>query len=206
MPKANICYTPSVCPDVMSVQLKYSVRKTPQGGGTVDIGDFVFRGNGAYDPDFASGGQQPMGFDQWSAFYRRYRVKAVKTNVLFINNAAVTAIGYISPLNTSAAITDKNIATENQYSKTVNLGQDAGNNQGNLTHYISTAKMRGGPADIVSYEQDLSALNSTVPNQEFYIHVGAYGVGSSNVNFEVDCEVTLTYYIEFYDRESLVRS
>lgn len=205
-PKAVICYAPQICPDVMRVQLPYSLRKSAVGGGAVDIVDFVLRGNGPNDPDFAVGGQQPIGFDEWSAFYRRYRVTASKVELFAINDAAVSAFAYIVAQNTSSGIVDKNLVGENQFVKLVNVGQDGASNTGNLSMYLSTAQVRGGPQDIVQYEQDLSALTGTTPTQEWFWHVGAYGMGDSNTNFDVDLELRVTYYIDFYDRQTLSRS
>ncbi len=39
----------------------------------------LVRLNSLYDPDLSGVGSQPVGFDQWSAFYNRYRV--ISTNV-----------------------------------------------------------------------------------------------------------------------------
>lgn len=206
MEKAVICYCPTVCPDVMSVSLSYNAQKQALGSGVVSILDFVFRGNSCFDPDFATGGQQPLGFDEWSSFYRRYRVKGAKIRVHYMNNAAVTAVGYIVANNTSAAFIQRANTMELPYMQSANLGQDAGNNQGDLTMYKSTAQVRGGPQDIVQYEQDLSALNTSNPNQEWFFHVGAYGIGPSVNNFDVDMDILVTYYVEFYDRETLARS
>ncbi len=116
-PKAVICYCPQVCPDVMRVQLKYNGRKTSNGGGTVNIEDYIFRGNSCFDPDFAVGGDQPLGFDEWSALYRRYRVIACKADVDFINDAGVSAFGYVTAENTSSAYTDRSNAMEPFFKK-----------------------------------------------------------------------------------------
>ncbi len=190
------------------MQLKYNGRKTSNGGGTVNIEDYIFRGNSCFDPDFAVGGDQnqPLGFDEWSALYRRYRVIACKADVDFINDAGVSAFGYVTAENTSSAYTDRSNAMEPLYQKRANVGQDAGNNQGKISMYLSTAQVRGGPKDIVQYEADLSALVSANPTQEWFWHIGAIGTGSSSNNFSVDIEFTLTYYVEFYDRETLSRS
>lgn len=206
VPKATICYSPTVCPDVMSVALSYNAQKQALGGGTVTILDYVFRGNSCFDPDFATGGQQPLGFDEWSSFYRRYRVKGAKIRVHYMNDASISAVGYIVASNTGAAFIDRANTMELPYMESTNLGEDAGNNQGNLTLYASTAQVRGGPKDIVQYEQDLSAFNTSNPNQQWYFHVGAYGIGPSTNNFDVNMDILITYYVEFYDRETLSRS
>lgn len=204
--KGIICYCPQVCPDVMAVQLKYQMRKQPTGAGVRSVEDYVVRGNSPFDPDFAVGGQQAMGFDQWSNFYRRYRVKASKVKVLATADGAITCGFGIVPLNTSSAITDQSQIQEFQYCKQKTLGNDAATATGIMESYMSTAKIRGGPHDIVSYEQDLSSLVSGNPAQEWYWHVFGYGLGGSSNNFDVVLEIIITYYVEFYDRETLIRS
>ena len=48
-----------------------------------------WRSNSLYDPYYESGGEQPLGFDQWSTFYQRYCVYAVKWSftVRFVSGA-----------------------------------------------------------------------------------------------------------------------
>lgn len=205
-PKAVICKCPRVCPDVMQVQLHYNAQKSAAGGGALPIDDYVFRGNGCFDPDFAVGGAQPLGYDQWSAFYRRYRVRGSKITVRCSNNAAIDATAYIVAMNTSSGIVDRNQIMEMTYSKFTPLSNDAG--QPAIQHelYCSTAQVRGSPADIVQYEADLSALVTTTPTQEWFWHVGGIGYGSSANNFDINMDITVTYYVDFYDRETLSRS
>jgi hypothetical protein len=42
---------------------------------TVSPGVYQFRLNSAYDPDLTATGHQPMGFDQWAAYYNHYVVE-----------------------------------------------------------------------------------------------------------------------------------
>jgi len=37
-----------------------------------------FRANSVYDPDLTGTGHQPLGFDQWSPFYKHYKVLGAK--------------------------------------------------------------------------------------------------------------------------------
>jgi len=55
------------------VKLRYA-SNTRLTGGVSNLRELQFRLNGLFDPDFSLGGHQPMGFDEWSAFYGRYRV------------------------------------------------------------------------------------------------------------------------------------
>lgn len=205
--KAVICYCPQICPDVMRVQLKYVARKSPSGNTVVDIQDFVFRGNGCFDPDFATGGQQPLGFDEWSAFYRKYRVTGCKVALTCVNDSDSAVHAYIVMNNTSTAFTDKNQLIEQQYTnhKVVARTGD-GPATTSLSMYKSTAKVRGGPVDVVQYQNGLAALTSANPNLEWFVHVGAYAQGNGSTTFSTDIEVLLTYYIDFFDRQTLIRS
>jgi len=204
--KPVICYSPSVCPDVMQVRLTYSSRKTAQGGGATNIQDFIFRGNGAFDPDFATGGQQPLGYDQWANFYRRYRVIASKCVVRGTSDATIDSRITVVPMNTSSGISDRSQIIEAYMSKTVNTGQDTSQSKGYISHYMPTAVIRGGPSDIVQYEVDLSSLVTDNPANQWYWHVAGHGIGSGAVNFVIDLDIELTYYVQFYDRETLARS
>lgn len=204
--KAVICYCPQVCPDVMQVQLHYNLGKAAQGLGAVSIVDFVIRGNSPFDPDFAVGGQQAMGFDQWSAFYRRYRVLGSKIDLSATNDSAVNAAFGVVPLNTSSALISATQLLETQYNKQKYVGGDASKGVDRLTSYISTAKMRGGPHDIVHYESDLTSVVTGNPTEQWYWHMYAYGIGAGATNFDCTLIATITYYVQFYDRETLVRS
>lgn len=204
--KAVICYSPNVCPDVMRVTLSYNSRKQAAGGGISAIQDFVFRGNGAFDPDAAAGGQQPLGFDQWSAFYRRYRVIGSKVTIEGVANSAISAGIGIVPIHTNTLYTNRDEAAEAAYEKSVIVGQANSTNYAKLTHSMTTAVMRGAPVNLTRYEEDYNALISANPTKEWYWHTYAYGIGGSGLSFTVDLEVKVEYDIEFYDRQTLVRS
>lgn len=205
LPKAIICRSPKTAPDVMCVKLSYNTSYKSDGGGVLVIKDAQFRGNGPFDPEVATGGGQPYGFDEWSAFYRRVRVTGSKIHVGFINGSAAACYGYVVGSPTANAITDPLIVSEQPYSSIKNIGTVAGEGAGQIDVYYSTAQVRGGPFDIVQYETDLSSLINAAPVQQWYWHVGAYA-SDANTAFDVNCNITIDYYCEFYDRKELARS
>lgn len=57
-------------------------------------GDFnyIFKVNSLFDPDLTGVGHQPRGLDQWAAFYRQYKVHAVKATVRFNGDPQQTGL------------------------------------------------------------------------------------------------------------------
>jgi hypothetical protein len=45
------------------------------------LAKYQYRLNSAYDPDFTGTGHQPLGFDQWAAYYNHYVVEEVEYEV-----------------------------------------------------------------------------------------------------------------------------
>lgn len=83
-------------PDQKVVKMRYcqSVKLDPGAG---VIATQVFSANGLYDVDITGTGHQPMGFDQYAAFYNNYRVIGAKLQAQLTpttgNNEAPTVVG-----------------------------------------------------------------------------------------------------------------
>jgi len=61
-------------PITTQVKLPY-VGHTTLTPGTAGVPAYIFlRAGSCYDPEYAVGGHQPLGFDQWSTFYNHYTV------------------------------------------------------------------------------------------------------------------------------------
>ena len=59
------------------------------------LSDFTIRGNGMFDPEYALGGSQPFGFDQYSAIYRKFYVKSSEITVISCWNANTESNGCV---------------------------------------------------------------------------------------------------------------
>jgi len=66
-------------PGKLQVVMRYSttVNLSNTLAGTTE--NYLFRTNSIFDPDFTGIGHQPLGHDQWAAFYNRYKV--VRSNI-----------------------------------------------------------------------------------------------------------------------------
>lgn len=199
----EICKSSNVCPDIMSVQIRYS------GSGrftAVTFDSLVLRGNSIFDPDFTGVGGQPMGHDQWAAFYRRYRVKASKIEVS-VNGNATNETGFIIvPLNTNTTVASAQVARESAYALVGDLGRTDTNSSSKYSHYMTTAKMKGASKDIVMYDSDLNAAFGANPNLGWYWHLVAYDARGGVANVNLTLTYAITYYVDMYDRESLALS
>ncbi len=51
----------------------------------------TFRGNSLFDPDRTGTGNQPYGFDQWAAFYGKYRVHSSTISIMVLQSGIPTA-------------------------------------------------------------------------------------------------------------------
>lgn len=61
----------------------------------------IFKANGLYDPEYATGGHQPMGFDQMMLYYNHYTVIGAKITMQYIpSTTAQTVPGYFGILLT----------------------------------------------------------------------------------------------------------
>lgn len=205
-PRAVICYCPQIMPDVMRVQLPYVTLQTYSGGGSVDILDKVYRGGSIFDPEFAVGGGQPLGHDEWQSLYQQYRVRAVTVELEVISDSATCAGFGCVPLNTSSALLlREQILEQNNYKECL-LGIDTNKGMGKLRHYQTTAQQFGMPTDIVQYDDNFRASFGANPNSEYYWHIYAYGFGTASTSFEVQVRIRIIYHVDLFNRATLVRS
>ena len=204
--RISICYTPYHAPDIMRVALNFNVSTSqpiiPNGA------DFVYRGNSCFDPDFAVGGTQPLAFDQWSALYTRYRVLASKCQFRVKNNApdGNALLMIVAPLVTNSAITNRELLSEQRYAESAFVGDSNGMDVKTITSYMDTASVRGVPKEAVRIDGAYSALVTGNPGLEWYWHCAAYDASNSLGNVAFDFQVTITYYVEFFEVSTLSRS
>jgi hypothetical protein len=77
------------------------------------LGITYFRAIGMFDPTFAVGGHQPMGFDQYMAMYQKYTVLGSRITFDFVVQAVPQAVGIQLVKGTATTYTDYAQITEN---------------------------------------------------------------------------------------------
>lgn len=206
-PSTAIARGPTGFPDRIILKLSYfdsfNFSLTAGVGGAE-----VIRGNSCYDPDRTLTGHQPYGYDQWAAFYQRYRVlgsaiRCVPTagSTDFTGSSNVSCRLTVVPQIAGGA-TSGNEILEQPYSRSRNVTY-YNNAQGIIKHYMSTAKMWGARKSAVHDEYDYSATTNANPANSWdwliYVTPGSNGTGTSY--WAVDVKVT--YYVEFSERLQL---
>lgn len=193
--------------DKTMVKLKYTTAISLTSAGL--IAHHIYRGNSLFDPDLSGGGFQPAGFDQWAAFYNRYRVHASSILVKARDNQTSDGNPFnmllIMPKNDTTPETNYVDAACEPYAKKRFLPTKDAGYPLTVKHYMTTRKIRG-ISKAAAEDQDYQASISANPLREWYWHIYAQNVNASVVSQDVKVYIELTYYCTFMDRRPLDRS
>jgi hypothetical protein len=194
-----------VCPDRIFVPLRYCHRSMQSGAVTKEQ---VFAINSLFDPDFTGAGHQPLGYDQWCAFYNRYRVDKVKVDIDFINGSGtltdclVVANNESTAINTQATFTS---AAEAAFSWNRMCSPINSNGQLHMTQVYDLAQITGIERAKYVIDDSYQSVNSTSPTEGIYLHVVTQ---ANDFATAISCEirVRLTLFSSFWDKNQLTQS
>lgn len=187
-------------PAGLVVTLRYSARYDLD----TALSDFnvaIFRALGAYDPEYAVGGHQPLGFDSWSTMYNRYRVLQTKCTVDYIANDAtnhLTVTPFLCLKETDTVFSNADTFREQPYCKWGPTLIADGVSSCRLSQICNTANFEGDSGAL--YDKDYTAPTSGLPNREIYFFVGAQGGDINDTSVVCKVLVNLEYKIRFHDR------
>jgi len=157
--------------------------------------------NSLFDPDFSGAGAQPLGYDQWSAFYSRYKVLGVKWKVMFAQpTSLIESIVSVTP-NLVNTIDNNGInVLAEPYSK-FSIASANGGWKPVLGDYKPIHKIFGITEEEFG-EESYTAATSGSPVNVAWLHVRvdtvAYGL-SGSVSYVIEME----FDVEFYSRVEL---
>ena len=187
--------TPLGFPDRYQTTLSYYQQIIIAPG--AQIGQYTFRGNSLFDPDYTGGGHQPKYFDQLSAVYGQYRVTGSSIQLSFMSNSTnVPCTISLVPNTNIITATTPDLAAELPRAREKTVGVN-GVMTGVLTHSARTAEVCGLHLAGL-YDQDWAATTGSNPLQIWYWNIVAYVFTGSNVS--VDINVSIRYQCEFFDR------
>lgn len=152
-----------------------------------------------FDPNYATGGHQPMWFDQWANMYSSYRVYGIGYTITAnVENKNETCIFGVRHLN-NPAVLDTTIVTwmERRDAKVRVLGSVNANNKGTIKGYMSVAKTRGISKYTIRSDNNFEATFTSNPALMGYIGIYDQATAASAL---ITYSVQLTYYAELFDK------
>lgn len=146
-------------------------------------------------------GGQPMGFDEWSAFYNAFEVRGSSIKLTVTNNVESNVRIAIYPAISSTAAVGYGTILEQPYVKVGTCGSLNGRNTTILKSYMSVKRLEGRQIDSVNYIGTTSASPALVRFWHIYFaSMLATTALNLNVNFEV------VYYVRLFRRNILAGS
>lgn len=183
--------------------VKYSTTFTT-GSISAGVQAYYFRANGLFSPE-ASGGHQPLGFDQYMGIYTRYRVNACKitvdalnTSSLLSNSAPMQVVIHDSRTTVTAISIDGAI----ERPRSVNGTMD---NEGKVVRISKYMRTKTAIGKEVLDDANFSGTSLTDPSTLWYWHLVVGNMDALDTT-TAGVTVTLLYYVDFYDRKALAQS
>jgi hypothetical protein len=192
-------------PDHARVKLRYvsNFSSSPAG---VTATDYVFRGNGCFDPDVTGTGFQPANWDDWSAQYTRYRCWGSSISWSIANSATGTVdvvYAVIGPRHLPSIITTQAAQANFQAQPYTVLQQTSLYRNGARSQSgfmkMSTEKFLGLTRTEFLGNDDLTALVSADPSHQWYWHF-TLSVADQSSTVPHYFNVAVEYDVEFWDR------
>ncbi len=205
--RMNLYKSPSGsgAPRQMMVKLKYC----DQAAATTIFSTRIYTGNGPFDPDVTGAGAQPVGYDQYSAFYNRVRCYASSIKVHCFTESATTttnSVFAVRPSNNATVLASLPEEVSNDRSRNLALALlGSGPAAGTIRNFSKTSTIVGVPNKAVSSKDSLQSLISANPADLWYwiVSFGSADETSSKVH---QIWVELTYYLVFFDKKALAES
>jgi len=194
----------SIAPDRYRCKMKWN--RTYSNPFAVGFQNVQFRGNSVFDPEAALGGQSAMGYTNMIGLYNKWQVLGSKINIdILCTDTANSAVYALIPFNVpNVAFVDIDDVLGNPYHRHKMCGVRDGQNRARLTNYISTKKITGYKD--VRQVDDLFGDASNNPVEQWFWALYAWNSGGalgSNLCFFT---VTITYYVEWFDRQNLLQA
>ena len=195
---------PSGISDRTFVKLRYAT--IYESTTTTAIGQHLFRGNSIFDPDQTGTGHQPLGYDQWTAFYDKYLVLGSQISVQVINESAGEQcyLGVL-PKNEADAVANHDTLAEKPYVRMLYQGVEGSGQAVRRTKLYMSTKKIFGLRRVGTDNTDYTAVNNTNPANVWFWHIYSQSAdGNTSVTQRII--VGLKYYVVFFDRKGLSAS
>lgn len=177
------------------MKLRYNAAMTLDVGAGAAAVIHSFSANGLYDPDITGVGHQPMGFDQWMAFYGKYCVLESKATVTFFSTSDASSLAIVGiRLNrdyTLTHVTAPTICETGDVAYRPLAAVTGGNAVVQVTKRFRASETFGTPN--VLGEDEFAGDASNNPARQYYF-VTFVAPATPGVNIAaIDCQVQLEF-------------
>jgi hypothetical protein len=193
--------------------------------GTMAVGDgqdtWAYRGNSIFDPYAGAGGHAPYSSEQWTNFYKRYRVfgSSIKVTCAYNRSANSSTADNINGINLYVVpVTDSTIVFQSTLDEMPRCRKRFNwatyqNRPSRIKHYATTRQIFGVSKATASTNAEFSALTGPTgtgsdPSAQWYWWIAATKPfdAVSTVVQQLMWRVEITYYVVLYDRKWLDQS
>lgn len=161
----------------------------------------IYRLNSCYDPDYSGAGAQPLGFDQWAAFYNRYKVLSAKWKVQFASPTSLAeSIVTVLPNLVNTIDNQGPYVMAEPYAKS-SIFSTNGGWKPTLGDHMEINKIFGITEQEFGEESYTAAVGGS-PVNVAYLHVRV-DTASGGLSGSVYYLTEIEYDVEFYSRVEL---
>jgi hypothetical protein len=186
-------YNSAPVPSRFRTRLKFVTSATYNPGLTTAY--YRWNLNSLYQVDYPSGGHQPLGFDQLTPLYGKYKVFKTHYSIKQLTSTTLPSMVMMLPINnqTSAYTTISEMAEKaGCASKLSNSYTPA-----HISGSVNLASLAGRTKAEYLADDIFGANNTASPAEVMVLHLGIMDLGSSNVSGAFCLE--LQFDAEFYD-------
>lgn len=187
-----------VFPREMKVTMKYSdLRSFTTSGATAN--DKLYNLNSINDPDYTGVGHRPAGYNEWAAFYNRYRVDHCKVRFSVSYTSADSLICAILGNNSTTALTVANDVLESPLTRSKHYSKNAA--AISITKSYDLANINGVARSRYNSDDAYSAPFGSDPTEKLMLHTMLFDPAGNNV--VVNCSLEMELLVTLFDPKQL---
>lgn len=162
-----------------------------------------WRLNSIYDPNGTGVGHQPLGYDQWSAFYGRYRVIGAQFRITIVNTGTTPTKISLASVNGvySGASDESSMEQPHTIQKTV--GGNGGKDVIEFKKFFTNSRVTGVSPTTYKADDRYQSLFGQNPLEQMSAVIQARTLGAGSVVNLISGTVHITYLVELFDRNML---
>ncbi len=190
-------------PERVLTKLRYCTEGIIQASAIKQIEDIVIRANSVFDPEYAVGGGQPLGFDQITPLYGAYRVHACKVKFTVCNNSSAAMNFCLLPTKESTSFLNYLDACEQPHAKAKSISAKGGADLAVLANKQLSKKILG----LKELDDDEEADVTTNPDNQWFFHlITSTQQWPSSTYLDYSYKIEVIYNVEFFERKAVARS